>query len=442
MLEDEIIRFLKSQGIEDIDKNSAEYQKLCVGIHKAQIKLLPIEIKHRLYDFSYREEPPEIFPEVFDKLPEKEREPESILTPKEKPVPTLRKVIDEYTKLKIELNKWKPNTIRNYEPKINAMLQVLGDGPVNQITIEDTRRLAKLLELLPPGFARLKEYKDLSGIRTKDLKDKHDNTMDVTTRRGYLIFARQIFSFAEENEWVIKNPVISGIIPGKKQNPRDQKLPLDDPEDLARIFKKEVFFKWSKKHPSRFWIPLLGLYTGCRLEEMASLYCEDVFEHEGLWCIDINENHDRSVKTKNSIRTVPLHPFLVEHLRFPQYVNMIKAKGNDRVFPDLKIEHFKYSNRFTKRFGYFLRNKVGIKDKKKTFHSLRHLVTNHLMNKPGMKSMESLVKELTGRAGKTETRRTYFKGYRSDVLYKECIIKLEYKVDLSHLKESRYVPKD
>lgn len=358
----------------------------------------------------------------------------------EKQSPTLKEAIEEYKKRQLELNKWKPNTVRNYQPKIDAMIQVFGDRPVNQITTNDARKLAKLLDMLPPGFSRKKEYKDISDLNPKDLKGKHDKTMDVTTRRGYLIFARQVLSFAEENEWVIKNPVISGIIPGKKENPRAQRLPFEDPDDLAKIFSSDLFLEWSKDHPSRFWIPLLALYTGCRLEEIASLYCEDVFLHEGLLCIEINDNHDRTVKNKNAIRTIPLHPFLVEQLKFPQYVAQIKAQGHDRVFPDLTKENYKYGNVLSKRFNYYIRQ-VGIKEKKKTFHSFRHNVTNHLMNKPGREHMETLVEELSGRAGKTETRRTYFKGYRADVLYKQCISKIKYEVDLSHLKQSKYVIK-
>jgi integrase len=437
MLENTINNFLKSQGI-DIDKESSAYKKLCVGIHQAEINLIPIQKRHMLNDLSYKDELPDIFPEVFDRLSEERKEPVPEQLPKEKPSPTLRKAIDDYKKRQLELNKWNPNTVRNYQPKINIMLQVFGNRPVNQITKNDARKLAQLLELLPPRFALKKEYKDISGLDPKDLKGKHDKTMDVTTRRGYLIFARQVFSFAEDNEWVIKNPVISGIIPGKKDNPREQRLPFDDPEDLARIFNPKIYLKWSKDHPSRFWIPLLALYTGCRLEEMASLYCEDVFEYKGLWCIDINDDNDRQVKNKNAIRSVPLHPFLVEQLRFPQYAKMIEAKGSKRVFPDLKKENHKYGNVLSKRFNYYLRNKVGIKDKEKTFHSFRHNVTNCLMNET---RNESMVEELSGRAGKTETRRTYFKGFRSDVLYKECVSKLKYKVDLSHLKDSKYVPK-
>ena len=55
--------------------------------------------------------------------------------------------------------------------------------------------------------------------------------------------------------------------------------------------------------------------------------------------------------------------------------------------------------------------------------------------------MESLIEELTGRAGKTETRNRYSKGYRAEILYEECIVKLDYGIDLSHLKKSQFVIK-
>ena len=79
-----------------------------------------------------------------------------------------------------------------------------------------------------------------------------------------------------------------------------------------------------------------------------------------------------------------------------------------------------------------------ITDQKKTFHSFRHNATDYLMRNL---VQESLVEELNGRAGKTESSRTYFKGHRSDVLFKECISKLKYEVDLSHLKQSKHVVK-
>jgi len=55
--------------------------------------------------------------------------------------------------------------------------------------------------------------------------------------------------------------------------------------------------------------------------------------------------------------------------------------------------------------------------------------------------METVIEELRGGAGKTEGSSRYFKGYYAETLYEECILKLNYGIDLSHLKKSRFVIK-
>jgi len=42
--------------------------------------------------------------------------------------------------------------------------------------------------------------------------------------------------------------------------------------------------------------------------------------------------------------------------------------------------------------------------------------------------MESMIEELTGRAGKTERRKRYAKGYRVQTLYEEVVLKLNMKL--------------
>ena len=293
-----------------------------------------------------------------------------------------------------------------------------------------SRKKIIVVDQLPPGFARLEAYKDISGLKSSELMGEHPKTMDPTTRREYLVLTRSLFTYALENQYIESNPVISGIIPPKKKKAREQREALTM-GDLSRIFNPETYLKWTEGRPERFYIPLLLLYTGCRLEEVASLYCADVFKTEdGLWCIEVNDKHDRKVKNQNAIRTVPLHPILVDQFKFPEYVQGV---NHARVFPELRPVNFKYGHEFSKRFSYYLRNKVGITNKKKSLHSLRHTVTDFLYKHL---VMESMIEELTGRAGKTETRNRYSKGYRAKELYEEGILKLDYGVDLSGLEAS------
>jgi hypothetical protein len=105
--------------------------------------------------------------------------------------------------------------------------------------------------------------------RAKDLEGKHEKVLDITTQREYLNLARSVFAYAVEDcEYIEKNPVITGLIPPKKKSPKGDKDPFGDPDDLAEIFSPENYLTWSQDIPSRFWIPLLALYTGCRLDTL------------------------------------------------------------------------------------------------------------------------------------------------------------------------------
>ena len=113
MLEGSIDTLLNENGIEVSDKASPEYRKLCVEVHKAETQLLPLQQQHMQCDFSYKDQLPKIFPDVFaykdespsipppappDKLPPTPGE-DAPQKPKQQPV-KLQKVFDEYWKEK------------------------------------------------------------------------------------------------------------------------------------------------------------------------------------------------------------------------------------------------------------------------------------------------------------------------------------------------------
>ena len=409
-----------------IGKDSVSYQMLCYETLKAKIRVLEADKKKLYADFEGTDKDTILRDLGLLVNGQVNGTSTTINHVDNRPSdsPLLSEVIEEYKKQKIESKKWSDTTVATNRNRIEVMIQFFGNRPVNQITIDDARSYAKVLELLPVGFSLKKEFKDVSGLTVDQLKGKYKKTLDVTTRRKYLNMAKVVFQFAYENEYIDKNPVISGFIPPKKNKTRKLRKAFDM-DDLRRIFNPDTYLKWSQGKPERFYIPLILLYTGCRVEEVASLYCEDVFNHEGIWCIDINDDNDRTVKNQNAIRSVPLHPILVEQFKFPEYVDSVRGKGQERVFPKLYRVNFKYSHEFVKRFSYYLKKTVKINDRKKVLHSFRHLVTDHLYK---AMVMESMIEELTGRAGKTETRKRYAKGYRVQTLYEEAVLKLDYEL--------------
>ncbi len=56
----------------------------------------------------------------------------------------------------------------------------------------------------------------------------------------------------------------------------------------------------------RYWLPLIALYTGCRLGEVMQMTKADVKTEGEITYFDINDDGDKTVKTGTSIRKIPL----------------------------------------------------------------------------------------------------------------------------------------
>ena len=409
-----------------IEAGSEDHERLCYEALKAEICILEACQKRLLGRFKGTDEETILRTLGINNGNDNKSNMVNIEAAISKDSIPLAKLLDQYQQSKVDTKAWVPNTVRTYQARMNAMLQFFGgETLVDRITLKGCREYANVLRLLPPSF-QLKGYESIQGLTESELKARnHSRKMDVSTQREYLIFVRSVLDYAEDSQYISKNPMIKRLIPAKKKNVKKRRVPFTK-KDLERIFDKDTFMDWVGDKPSRFYIPIMALYTGCRLEEMANLYTVDVLEIKGLPCIDMNFNNGRRLKNKNAVRSIPLHEVLVKDLKFIDYVDKVRAEGHQRVFPELTKANFKYGHHFSKWFGNYLRQKVKITDRSKTFHSFRHTFTDHLYSEHLV--MESLVEEITGRAGKTQTRLTYTQGYNVEKFYDECIAKIDYKL--------------
>ncbi len=83
-----------------------------------------------------------------------------------------------------------------------------------------------------------------------------------------------------------------------------------------------------------YWLPLLALYHGARLEELTGLEVGDIEDSEQglLVCIRENTIRPRLKNRRKSQRSVPLHPKL-EALGFRDYVEAARRAGVQALFP-------------------------------------------------------------------------------------------------------------
>ncbi len=123
-----------------------------------------------------------------------------------------------------------------------------------------------------------------------------------------------------------------------------------------------------------YWIPLLALYTGARVGELAQLRVQDV-EGGPVPVLSItDEGEDQRVKTEAGIRRVPIHSELVR-LGFLKYVEAARKAKHERLWPAMRFRKDKPGAYFSDWFGTFRKTLSPVPP---DFHSLRHTVRTRL----------------------------------------------------------------
>lgn len=188
-----------------------------------------------------------------------------------------------------------------------------------------------------------------------------------------------LLNMAVDLEWLGKNPLTGRKIPKVKSERQPWNL-----KDLPCLFDDPIFRAYELPTAARagkdaaYWLPLLGLYTGARVSELAQLGIDDLTEtEEAGWVLSIHEDgENQSVKNQHSVRQVPVHPELVR-LGLLDYHKAIKVAGADRLWPAVVFcELNGAGGEFSKFFGKYKTEK-GF-DKTRVFHSFRHTLETSL----------------------------------------------------------------
>lgn len=196
---------------------------------------------------------------------------------------------------------------------------------------------------------------------------------------------RTLLQWATDNGYAETN-VAAGVTIKNTDAARNQRKPFDLPA-LKAIFGSPVYAEGARPTQGRgeaaYWLPLLGLFTGARLEELGQLRPSDVRretypgadgEDREAWVIYIKEDaeDDLTLKNADSERRVPVHPEL-ESLGFVAYVLAAQKAKQARLFPLLKPDVY---NTLTAKWGewwsIYRRTVCGVADRRMVFHSFRH----------------------------------------------------------------------
>ena len=333
--------------------------------------------------------------------------------------------------------------VEDCEAAVALLTEVVGDKPMAAYTKGDVRELKDILRALPANRNKIKETRGL-GVLAKRLGLA---PLSTKTANKYLGVLYNLFEFAVGNyDAVDRNPFQNAAL-ATRTSPREEWDPYS--LDALRKFFGSPLYRgcksakyWLKpgteipRDSARFWLPLLLLYSGARVNEMCKLGSGDVGCEEGVHFFNIvweedEEGVSRRVKNSSSVRKVPVHADLIS-FGFLEFVQRRKAAKDGRLFPELKPDRYgKLFSGISKRFSDTYLPNLGIKTKKTSLKSFRHTFVDAAHNS---RIPEEIIQALKGdTAGGTIGR--YGHGKTDLEILTEEMKKLRFKgLDLSHLE--------
>ena len=285
------------------------------------------------------------------------------------------------------------------------------------------------------AFAAFTGWMPLAEVRRRNLLAFRDHLLAAkqspVTVRHKLGILRTLFGTAVDHELAASNPAAE--LRMHETVCRKARVAFSA-DDLNRLFRAEIHAAGKRPkgggREAAFWLPLLALFTGARVEELAQLLVSDLRHAEGLgYYLHISDDAGHAqLKNPASRRRIPLHAVLLD-CGFLDYAAGLQRSG--LLFPELRPNpRGKLGGYFSSFFSGYLRRKVGIGDRRKVFHSFRHTFKD-ACRAVGLE--EEVHDALTGHAAPRASRRYGNEQYPLEPLF-EAVARFDIPgLDIGHL---------
>ncbi len=323
-------------------------------------------------------------------------------------------------------------TIKRYNLICEVLIELVSDKPVGSITRGELRKLKHALPNIPTNREKQSIY---DGMTLKEIVNLPRNESvkyySENTQRSRLIDLTSFFTWLKREGYIKENPA-EGLSNGFTRICTQARRPFSQ-EEINRLFNPADYMVAVGTSMARFWVPLIALHSGARLEEIAQLHSKDIRREEGEWVISFDALSEsdkaptKKLKTEASKRVIPIHPHLIQ-LGLVAYHKLMLEKGEQRLFPELSNENANeaYGDVIGKWFRRY-RLKDGKAPSKRTpFHAFRNTVSDSLkkLSVDGV-----MIKELVGHKHKDVTNATYSQAF-SIAQKLDAVSRLDFRLEL------------
>lgn len=257
---------------------------------------------------------------------------------------TFLDIATQYCNLPARKNKTDAN--KKILGRAKVVQELLGVGrDMRSITSDDLQNAANNLAYIPYSYGHDHNKKSIFE-HIKIGKRNPENCITQKTLDEYVGCIKTVFAEALRKGDIQENIVDAVDWPVSHNQTQTKKYAPFSIEQLNAIFHAPLYTgckddgrnynKVGTNNPRRirFWLPLIALFTGARINEICQLHTDDVQEKNGIPFISINEEDEKHVKTKAGIRQVPIHNELIK-IGFLDYAAQMREKGEKLLFPEV-----------------------------------------------------------------------------------------------------------
>lgn len=344
-----------------------------------------------------------VFRDVQIDTPEDERQLKSLMEaagartrPPAKPKPSKETLISHQTDVHLaDLARAGRDgkTVLESRHSLTLFLGIVGDRPVADITGDHCRLFFEEVAHWPRHASLRPDY---AGMSVKEVLTKSKALGEPAPSQATLNKHRQrlsaFFNWLLQNKHIVHNPLL-GLVRQKKDDAEEETGRPFTQDELNKVFQPAAFETWAQGHPHRWWVPMLGLYSGARVNELSQLYVDDIETVAGVAGYHINKRFPgQKIKTNASRRFVPLAQPLL-NAGFLTYVEDIRKAGHQRLFPHLPNNDGNgFGRQMSKQFAAFIK-KRGVTEEGLGMHAFRHTLATRL-DRAGVS--ESTIARITG----------------------------------------------
>ncbi len=342
--------------------------------------------------------------------------------------PTLKTFVADWFAEKAK-SKWKKQTESQNKNSINILFLCIKDQPLHRYTRPQIETLRNTLERLPSNYGKSSRHKKMSLEQV--IAEKDDETLTMARKT----LNRHWGSITAFLRWAnTQQPTgLPAVDLGKLFDELSWSADVPDSEDriqwdddsLAKLFASPIwtgFVEYPDKGYWRhnpdpgglvirdeyWWLPVLAILHGGRLEEYCCLTGDDVYEIDGIPVLDIN----KGLKTKSSRRIVPVHSIAIRC----GFLDLVKQAKGERLFPAMERSgrDKKYGHIYSERFTDY-RRRIGVYVVLMDYHSFRKNTTSKIVSS-GIPNGLLMADEITGHDSKNRKEIAAFNSISLDYL--------------------------